>query len=276
MGNFPRYTDMIFCGHSIIVVDSENSKIQRFLCSDEIKFVDETFINGVYGVVHVHGSDDVIVTAPYGQPKLVRLSTYSGLLKVMESATDAPYFEITLLPDEKYAAIRHEAPITNLNKRICFEWSRGTSSHIDIIDQNGGVLQHFNESLLCEPDEFGEPFIMPLKCLCGLPNGDLVVTIETKTNDFITCIDQSGKISWTYDLHDKPEGLCCSDDRIFVYLRESKIVRALFFNGDLMPRSTYCFAEYDGDGTRISLNHDRNLIGVIDKTEVFRLYKLIQ
>lgn len=274
-GTSPRYTDMIFSGHSLIVVDSHNCMIQRFQFTDENSFIDETFINGCFGIAHVHESDDVVVTAPIGKSRLLRLSTYKGLSIVSESVTEAPYYEITQLPCERYAAIRHEIPPYNSNKTAKFIWARGTTSHIDIIDQRGNVFQHFNESLLCEPGEFGQPFIMPLKCLCGLPNGNLVVTAETKSSNFITCVNESGRILWTYNMSDKPEGVCCSDDSIHVYLRESKVLRAISFDGDLKPMSTYRLAEYEGDGANITYNKSRKLIGVVDKTDIIRTYKLL-
>ncbi|XP_052074922.1 uncharacterized protein LOC127712497 isoform X2 [Mytilus californianus] len=267
-----RFTGLILQGHSIIAIDNANLKVQRFRDTVENQFIDEVSIAGVYDITNIHENDDVLLTAPGKQSRLIRLSTYKSLSIITEKVTENAYFNISRLPDNVYAVICHSSPSGASKKRVNFDWSRGVTSHIDIIEIDGNVLKHFSEAFLCEPTEFGDPFIMPLKSICCLPNGTIVVSIQTKTNSFISCVNQNGLVKWTYDLNDTPEGVCFYDGKIFVFLRESKVVRVLSVDGDLKPVSTLRLPNYFGDGN--SLFVGRNLLSVIDKTELIRIYKL--
>ncbi|CAC5379900.1 unnamed protein product [Mytilus coruscus] len=267
-----RFTGLVLHGHSIIAIDNSNFKVQRFRDTIENQFIDEVTIQGIYDITIIHENDDVLVTAPGKQSRLIRLSTYKGLSIISEKVTENAYFNISQLPDFTYAVISHSSPSGASKKRVKFDWSRGVTSHIDIIDVDGNVLKHFSEAFLCEPTEFGDPFIMPLKSVCCLPNGTIVVSIETKTNSFISCINQNGLVKWTYDLNDTPEGVCFDDGKIYVFLRESKVVRVLSVDGDLKPVSTLRLPNYFGDGNALFVG--RNLLSVIDKTDLIRMYKL--
>ncbi|XP_071178194.1 uncharacterized protein [Mytilus edulis] len=267
-----RFTGVIIHGHSIIAIDNANFKVQRFRDTIENQFIDEVLIQGIYDITNIHENDDVLVTSPGKQSRLIRLSTYNSLSIISEKVTENAYFSISQLPDCTFAVISHSSPSGASKKRVNFDWSRGVTSHIDIIDVDGNVLKHFSENFLCEPNEFGDPFIMPLKSICCLPNGNIVVSIETKTNSFISCFNQNARVKWTYDLNDTPEGVCFDDGKIYVFLRESKAVRVLSVDGDLKPVSTLKIPNYFGDGN--SLVVGRNLLSVIDKTELIRLYKL--
>ena len=267
-----RFTGLILYGHASIVIDNANFKVQRFRINVKEQFIDEISIQGVYAIANIQDDDDVLVTAPGKQSCLFRLSTYRCLGIVSKTVTDQAYYDISRLPDHLYAVICHSSPCGVSNKRINFEWSRGVTSHIDIINVEGNVLTHLSESCICEPSEFGNPFIMPLNNVCCLPNGAIVVSIESKTNNFISCINQSGRVKWTYNLNDTPEGVCFYDGRIYVFLRESKIVRVLSVEGDLKPVSTLRLSNYFGDGNNLIVC--RNLLTVIDKTDLIKIYKL--
>ncbi|CAG2203252.1 unnamed protein product [Mytilus edulis] len=189
-----------------------------------------------------------------------------------ETVTDKAYYDISRLPDSAFAVICHSRPSSAFKKRANFDWSRGVTSHIDIINVDGNVLKHFSESFLCEPTEFGDPFIMPLKSMCCLPNGTIVVSIETKTNSFISCIKQNGRVKWTYNLNDTSEGVSFYDGKIYVFLRESQVVCVLSIEGGLKPTSTFKLPHYIGDGS--SLIVSRNRLTVIDKSSSMKLYKI--
>ncbi|XP_052074931.1 uncharacterized protein LOC127712499 [Mytilus californianus] len=267
-----RFTGLILYGHAIIAIDNANFKVQRFRVTVKEQFIDEISIQGVYDITNIHDNDDVLVTAPGKRSCLFRLSTYKSLSIISKTVTDKAYYNISRLPEYAYAVICHSSPSDASKKKISFEWSRGVTSHIDIINVDGNVLKHFSESFLCEPTEFGYPFIMPLKNMCCLPNGAIVVSIETKTNNFISCINKNGRVKWTYNLYDTPEGVCFYDGRILVFLRKSKVVRVLSVEGDLKPVSTLRLSNYFGDGN--SLIVCRNLLTVIDKTDLIKIYKL--
>lgn len=273
-GSTARFTDIIIHGHSIIAVDNANSKLQRFRDRGENQFIDERLIPGIYGVTSVHQSDDIVVTAPQKRSHacIIRLRTYNGLSTVVETATDQPYYNICQLPDDKYGVVSHTVPSADPNKKVKFQWSRGVMSHIDIINIAGQILSTLKEGLLCEPREFGSPCIMPLKSICGLPNGNIVASIETKSTNFISCVNQIGRAQWTYSLSDIPEGVCCHDDSIYIFLRESKIVRVLTFDGHLKPISTFTLQNYKGDGNILFAN--QTFLTIADKTDTIRMYRL--
>ena len=271
-GSTGRFTDIIIHGHSIIAVDNANSKLQRFRDRGENQFIDERVIPGIYGVTSVHQSDDIVVTAPQKRPHacIIRIRTYNGLSTIIETATDQPYYNICQLPDDKYAVVGHTVPNTHPNKVVTFQWSRGVMSHIDIINIAGQILSTLKESLLCEPLIFGSPCIMPLKSICGLPNGNVVISIET--NNIISCVNQIGRVQWTYSMSDIPEGVCCHDDSIYIFLGKSKIVRVLTFDGDLKPISTFTLPNYKGDGNILFVN--QTFLTIADKTDTIRMYRL--
>ncbi|CAG2245684.1 TRIM2_3 [Mytilus edulis] len=270
--NSARFTGLTLHGHSIIAVDNSNFKVKRFRDTIKDSFIDEIAIPGAYDITNIHDNDDLLVTSPGTQSRLFRLSTYKSLSIMSETVTDKAYYDISRLPDSAFAVICHSRPSSAFKKRANFDWSRGVTSHIDIINVDGNVLKHFSESFLCEPTEFGDPFIMPLKSMCCLPNGTIVVSIETKTNSFISCIKQNGRVKWTYNLNDTSEGVSFYDGKIYVFLRESQVVRVLSIEGGLKPTSTFKLPHYIGDGS--SLLVVRNLLTVVDKTSSIKLYKL--
>lgn len=268
----PRFTGLVIHGHSIIAVDNANSKIQRFRDKVENQFVDEVSLSDVYGITLVSNSDDILVTCPGKCPRVLRLSTYSGLCVITEVVTKQAYYSICQLSGNKYAVICHSVKNKCPYKKVHFQWSRGVTSHIDIINIDCHVLTSLSETLLCEPNEFGVPFVMPLKGVCGLPNGNIVISIETKSNTFVTCATQSGRIKWTYTLSDIPEGVCCHGDSIYIYLRESKLVRVLSFEGDLKPISTLRLPNYDGDGNMLLAT--KTFLAVADMSDTIRIYNI--
>lgn len=273
-GSTARFTDIIIHGHSIITVDNANYKLKRFRDRGENRFIDERVIPGIYGVTSVHQTDDIVVTAPQRRPHpcIIRIRTYNGLSTIVETTTEQPYYNICQLPDDKYGVVSHTVWNADPNKEVKFQWSRGVISHIDIINIAGQILSTLKESLLCEPRIFGTPCIMPFKSICGLPNGNIVISIETKSMNFISCVDQIGRRQWTYSLSDIPEGVCCHEDSIYIFLRKSKIVRVLTFAGHLKPISTFTLPNYKGDGNILFVN--QTFLTIADKTDTIRMYRL--
>ncbi|CAG2245693.1 CAPN7 [Mytilus edulis] len=145
-----RFTGVIIHGHSILAIDNAIFKVQRFRDTIENQFIDGVLIQGIYEITNIHENDDVLVTSPGTHYRLIRLSTYNSL--IFEKVTVNAYFNISQLPDSIFAVISHSSPSVASKKMVIFDWSRGVTSHIDIIDVDGNVLKHFSESFLCEPN----------------------------------------------------------------------------------------------------------------------------
>ncbi|CAC5373589.1 unnamed protein product [Mytilus coruscus] len=267
-----RFTGLVLHGYALIVIDNANFKVKRFRITVKEQFIDEISIEGVYDITNINENDDVLVTSPGKQSHLFRLSTYKGLSTISKTVTDKAYYNISSLPDNAFAVICHSSPSSASKKRVNFDWTRGVTSHIDIINVDGNVIKHFGESSLCKPTEFGSPFMMPLKSICCLSNGAIVASIQTKTNSYISCINQKGRVKWTYNLNDTSEGVSFYNGKIYMFLRESQVVRVLSVEGDLNPTSTFKLPHYIGDGS--SLIVCRNLLTLIDKTNSIKIYKL--
>jgi hypothetical protein len=73
-------------------------------------------------------------------------------------------------------------------------------------------------------------------------------------------------------MSDIPEGVCCHDDSIYIFLGKSKIVRVLTFDGDLKPISTFTLPNYKGDGNILFVN--QTFLTIADKTDTIRMYRL--